>query len=116
MVEHLVEQVEYSNGKKTTICVNTPEVAAQQKHKWIYTDALIPKNLVLKPAPEGYRYPDMLTTINQVMQELADFDAYFKLPGTTAIHGGYGPMDCQEWIIWHNKHFTHHLRQFGLID
>jgi hypothetical protein len=65
--------------------------------------------------PDHHQYPDIEAAINQLMTELNDFDRYFKETGVTAIHGGFGPMDYNEWVIWHNKHFTHHLRQFNLI-
>jgi hypothetical protein len=116
MVEHLVEQIEYSNGNKTTTCDLSPEVAAAEKHKWIYTDAQIPHNLVLKPAPEHYRFADMNAAIEQLMKELETFDRYFAEPDAISIHAGYGAMDHAEWIIWHDKHFTHHFKQFGLIN
>ena len=115
MVEHLAEEMNYCNGKKTATCDRPAAKAAESKQHWIYTDAVIPKNLVFVTLPENSIYADLATAINQLMKELADFDAYFKTPGITAVHGAYGPMDHQEWIIWLNKHFSHHFKQFGLI-
>jgi hypothetical protein len=116
MVEHLVEQVEYTNGKKIGTCDRSPEEAQRSKQIGIYTDAPIPKNIVLAPPPVGFRYADLSTAITQLMQELADFDVYFQDPAATSIHGGFGPMTGPEWIIWHSKHFTHHFRQLGLLE
>jgi hypothetical protein len=115
MVEHLVDQVQWTNGKKIPTCDKSAEEAERGKQQMIYTDAQIPKNVFLGDLPEHYRYPDMDTAINQLMTELDEFDRYFKEPGVTCIHGGFGPMDHQEWVSWHNKHFSHHLRQFNLI-
>ncbi|MDR6944592.1 DUF1569 domain-containing protein [Mucilaginibacter pocheonensis] len=115
MVEHLVDQVEWTNGKKTPTCDRPAEEAYQSKQYMVYTDAEIPKNVFLENLPDDFKYPDMETAIDQLMKELDDFDQYFKQPGTTAIHGGFGPMNHQEWLIWHGKHFTHHFKQFGLI-
>jgi len=116
MVEHLVEQVEYTNGKKIGTCDRSPEDAERSKQIGIYTDSQIPKNIVLDPPPVGFRFPDITTAIRQLMQELIDFDAWFLTPGATSIHGGFGPMTGPEWRIWHSKHFTHHFRQFGLLE
>jgi oxepin-CoA hydrolase/3-oxo-5,6-dehydrosuberyl-CoA semialdehyde dehydrogenase len=116
MVEHLVEQVEYTNGKKFGTCDRPPEEAAEAKQIGVYTDSPIPKNIVLDPPPVGFRYPDISTAVAQLMQELADFDVYFQDPGATSVHGGFGPMTGAEWRIWHSKHFTHHFRQFGLLQ
>ena len=116
MVEHLVEQVEYTNGKKTGPCDRPPEEAEKAKQIGVYTDAQIPKNIVLDPPPVGFRYPNISTAITQLMQELSDFDVYFQDPAATSVHGGFGPMTGPEWRIWHSKHFTHHFRQFGLLQ
>jgi oxepin-CoA hydrolase/3-oxo-5,6-dehydrosuberyl-CoA semialdehyde dehydrogenase len=115
MVEHLVQQIEYCNGKKITTCDLPTEEAAREKEKWIYTDIEIPKNLVLGPLPE-LRYSNLETAISQLLEELNDFEEYFKVPGITSIHAGYGAMNYHEWLIWHGKHFTHHFRQFGLLS
>jgi hypothetical protein len=72
--------------------------------------------LVLGPLPAANEYPDLHTAIEQLMLELEDFDRYFKPAGIVVNHGGYGPMDYNEWLIWHGKHLAHHLKQFGLID
>lgn len=116
MVEHLVEQVEYTNGKKIGTCDRSPEDAQRSKQIGVYTDAPIPRNIVLDPPPVGFRYPDLATAITRLMQELSDFDIYFQNPAATSIHGGFGPMTGPEWRIWHSKHFTHHFRQFGLLE
>ncbi len=115
MVEHLVDQVQWTNGKKIPTCDRSAEEAERGKQRMIYTDAQIPKNVFLEDLPKHYQYPDIETAINQLMIELHEFDHYFKEPGITCIHGGFGPMDHNEWVIWHNKHFSHHLRQFNLI-
>jgi hypothetical protein len=115
MVEHLVDQVEWTNGKKIPTCDRPADEAYQGKMQMIYTDAEIPKNVFLENLPENYIYPNIEAAINALMLELDAFDQYFKEPCTTAIHGGFGPMNYKEWLIWHGKHFAHHFKQFGLI-
>jgi hypothetical protein len=115
MIEHLVASIEYTNGKKITTCNRPPEDANKDKEIWIYTDARIPKNIILGPLPKDFKYADMQTAIKQLMKELDDFDQYFKESGITSVHSGFGPMNHQEWLIWHSKHFIHHLKQFRLL-
>ena len=115
MVEHLVDQVQWTNGKKITTCDRPAEEAYQAKQYMIYTDAEIPKNIFLEALSENYLYASIEAAVDQLMQELADFDTYFKDPVTVSIHSGFGPMNYQEWVIWHGKHFTHHLKQFKLL-
>lgn len=115
MVEHLVDQVEYTNGKKIPYCDFPPDEAERAKREMFLTNPDIPKNLFLSHLPEHFAYSSLETAIEQFILALDAFDEYFKTPGATAIHGAYGPMDYKEWIFWHNKHFTHHFKQFGLI-
>jgi len=114
MVEHLVENVKYTNGKKIGTCDSPAEDAYREKQKGVYTNAEIPKNVILGTLPDEYSFTTLELAIQQLMTELNDFDIYFKTPGITSIHGGFGPMDHNEWLIWHGKHFTHHLKQFGV--
>jgi hypothetical protein len=115
MVEHLIDQVQYTNGTKVPTCDVPEEEAYKRKRRGIYTDAEIPKNVVLGSLPEDLEYESMEAAINQLMAELEAFDHYFKEPGRTVLHGGFGPMNYHEWQIWHGKHFTHHFKQFGLF-
>jgi hypothetical protein len=115
MVEHLIENVQYANGTLIPTCDRPADVAYQAKLASIYTDLQIPRNLILGTLPDEYSYADLQTAIDQLMTDLEIFDQYFQVPGTTAIHGGFGPMHYNEWVIWHSKHFTHHFKQFGLI-
>ncbi|WP_316835424.1 hypothetical protein [Pedobacter nutrimenti] len=115
MVEHLIDQVQYTNGKKEPFCEVPEEEANKAKQINIYTNVEIPRNVVFGTAQEQLLYPSLSAAIQQLMAELDDFDQYFTKPGRTAIHGGFGPMNYKEWLIWHDKHFFHHLKQFGLI-
>lgn len=114
MVEHLIDQVQYTNGKKEPFCEVSEEQAKLAKQANIYGTLQIPRNVTRGELPAKLIYPDLPTAIRQLMKELDDFDTYFSRPGTTAIHGAFGPMDYEEWLIWHGKHFTHHLNQFGI--
>ena len=116
MVEHLVDQVQWTNGKKIPTCNRSPEEAYQRKMQMIYTDTQIPQNIFSGDLPEDYQYPSITAAIDALVRELDGFDQYFLTPGTVAIHGGFGPMNHQEWVIWHGKHFAHHFKQFGLIE
>jgi len=115
MVEHLVDQIEYTNGKKIPYCYFPADEAERAKRQMFLTNPDIPKNLFLSHLPEHFVYTSLEAAIEQFILELDAFDEYFNPPGATAIHGAYGPMNYEEWIFWHNKHFTHHFKQFGLI-
>ena len=114
MVEHLVVSVEYTNGKKTTTSGIAAEKALADKMRMVYTDWVIPKNVILEELPGINTFTGLPEAINQLKIELDQFDRYFEQPGATSIHPAFGPLNHHEWLLWHGKHFTHHLWQFGL--
>jgi hypothetical protein len=115
MVEHLVTNVQYTNGRLTFTCERPPKEANRSKQIMIYTDSPMPRNMVLEDLPANYAYPNLQIAIEQLMQELNAFDHHFETPGITEDHLGFGSMNHHEWVIWHSKHFTHHFKQFGLL-
>jgi hypothetical protein len=115
MVEHLIDQVQYTNGTKEPFCEVSDEEAKKARQINIYTDIEIPRNVVFGVPQQNLLYPDLISATHQLMTELHKFDQYFSEPGKTEIHGAFGPMTYKEWLIWHSKHFYHHLQQFGLI-
>lgn len=116
MIEHLIENVRYTNGGLEPTCDFPADEALRRKQLAIARDGDIPKNLKLGDLPDTLEYPDLLSAVDQLMIELARFDRHFETPGREEIHGGFGPMNHAEWVWWHNKHFTHHFRQFGLLE
>jgi oxepin-CoA hydrolase/3-oxo-5,6-dehydrosuberyl-CoA semialdehyde dehydrogenase len=50
------------------------------------------------------------------MQQLERFYEYHtEHPDITPVHPTLGPLNYQEWVQMHARHFKHHLKQFGLI-
>ena len=116
MVEHLVEQTRYTNGTFEPTLDFSLEEAQQRKLRAKQNDGPMTRNVNLGPLPSHYEFADLQSAIDQLITELVLFDNHFATPGVQAIHGGFGPMDREEWVWWHNKHFTHHFTQFGLIE
>ncbi|TWR27644.1 hypothetical protein FPZ42_00060 [Mucilaginibacter achroorhodeus] len=117
MVEHMINEVQYTNGVKTPIDIGLPPDFKEQKKLWVYTDEPIPRNVVLGQLPDKYTYPNLETAKWQLLVEIENFHQHHNVnPGIEILHGGFGMMTYNEWIKWHNKHFTHHFKQFGLIE
>jgi len=115
MVEHMIESLEYTNGKKVCACDRPANEAEAAKQLRLHPDFVIPQNVNLGPLPESYRFASLDKASKQLLQELDDFDGYFNAYGVKSVHFAFGPMDREEWLIWHGKHFAHHFRQFGLL-
>jgi Protein of unknown function (DUF1569) len=118
LLEHLVETIEYSNGKKHTDCTLSKEEAEKRKQYMIYTDAEIPMGIKTPKQPgdiPASTFANVTEAITALNKELDIFDKYFSNEGTTAVHPGFGALHYKEWLVFHGKHFTHYLKQFGVL-
>jgi oxepin-CoA hydrolase/3-oxo-5,6-dehydrosuberyl-CoA semialdehyde dehydrogenase len=119
MVEHLVKTLEFSNGKMLLTLKATEVEAKLAKERFIYTDVEMPQGLkssLLGDVPDPFKYPGLDEAKKILIQELDEFHNHFmNHPSASFIHPRLGSLNYQEWIIIHNKHFTHHFKQFGLL-
>lgn len=121
MVEHLVFAVCFSNGK------------LPQQHHYPEEKREKIKAYLLAPGTEitqGFRSPvlpvDKLTplqyksleeAISVLDKELDALVVFFKEnPDAAPINPTMGELAYPEWIVFHNKHFLHHFKQFRLIE
>lgn len=119
MVTHLVESVEYTNGKKQTECTASKDEMERGKQYIIYSDAAIPMGIQTPGGKEGEEpviFENLQTAIEALNKELDAFELYFQTPGAVSVHPGFGELNYKEWLVFHGKHFTHHLKQFGLWE
>lgn len=119
MVGHLAFVVRISN-KKGQQELLVPEEEAQRSKKFVVnTEKELPEG-ILFPGMDNrlpcIGSPDLITAIKVLRQELEDFHNYFagNDEGVT-IHPVLGELNYEEWIRFHNKHFTHHFKQFKLV-
>ena len=119
MIEHLTTTLKMSNGKKELPQRYSDEEAKAAKAAFIYTDAEMAKGLktpTLPEVPGAFEFPTLEIAKEKLIAELDDFENYFKLhPNATNVHPRFGPLNYNEWVILHNKHFLHHFKQFGLV-
>lgn len=119
MVEHLADVVMASNGK-IKVEVKTPADKLEKTRRvMLFSDRELVQNFkspVLPPEPIPYRTAGMVDAINLLQKEIEGFEQHFannKLK--TEDHPYFGAMNYDEWVLFQNKHFTHHLKQFGLL-
>ena len=98
----------------------TLEEAEKVKSKVIHSPAqLIPgiKNPILTDEPPELEFSDLKTAIKELYNEIDYFKMYYK-KNPKAIHTQprMGDLSHYEWLTLHNKHFTHHFKQYGLIE
>ena len=118
IVEHLAFSLQMSTGKNPQPVHFAAEVSDSIKQKIIYSDSEIPegvKNPVLGNEPPPLVHTDMQTAIKHLKTELETFYNYYKEnPEATHIHPLMALLNHQEWNTFHNKHFTHHFKQYNL--
>lgn len=118
MVEHLAFVIRFSYGADPQILSVSKEKAEKAKWYVINTENELPKGILFPGIGENlppFRYSYLKEAIEVLRIELDKFHEYFtqKLVHKS-VHPVLGELNYQEWIIFHNKHFTHHFKQFGI--
>ena len=67
--------------------------------------------------PISFEFSSLDEAKKALNKELDDFETYHaNNPDAVFVQPRLGKLNYKEWIIFHNKHFTHHFKQFGLIE
>lgn len=119
MVEHLTMAVKSSTGKIIFTRFITPEDKLEISKRILNSNRPLPKLFVNEIVGEGLKSlvnKNLDSAIEELKNEVKYFEEYFKHHHEAKpINATFGPLNHEEWITFHNKHFTHHLTQFGLI-
>lgn len=66
--------------------------------------------------PVAFEFSSLDEAKENLSSELDDFETWnANHPDAVFIQPRLGKLNYKEWIIFHNKHFTHHFKHFGLI-
>lgn len=117
MVEHLIWGVTFSNGVFPQQQIVTDDMALKLRPLLMHTVKPYPRGIktpMLGETPPPLKYADIATAIEELKLALIAFDEFFET-NTTAINPALGVLNYEEWLMVHNKHFTHHMGQFGLV-
>ncbi len=119
MVEHLAQTIRMSNGKKQFLEVRIPPEQVPVRYAFLWSDQPLPRNIGAAPAEQPLpplRYASLPEATSALEEELSLFEAYFQEHrAATFIHPLFGALTYQDWVRFHQKHFTHHFTQFGLL-
>lgn len=118
MVEHLILAVQMSNGKLKLDCFNLPEKIPTLK-RFLMSSRPMPKLFVNPVVGEDLRpleYSSLEEAVEKLKNEIDDYVSFFENnPGANPVNVTFGELNKEEWDVFHKKHFTHHLSQFGLL-
>jgi len=118
MIEHLSGSMRMSNGK-----VYLPQLIADEKIptrlNFLYSNDSFPRNLKFTEEPailKPLKTENITVAIDLLEQMIKQFDAHYEAnPADKPIHPFFGPLNKEQWLQFHNRHWNHHFEQFGLI-
>ncbi|MBA2611934.1 MAG: DUF1569 domain-containing protein [Bacteroidetes bacterium] len=120
IIEHLAMAVKISTGRINSKFYSTVEEAEKIKSHVIHSQAELTqgiKNPILTDEPPTLVYPDLTTAISELHKEVDHFKSYYeKNKGAIHTQPRMGDLNHAEWLTLHNKHFTHHFKQYGLTE
>ncbi|MBS7332173.1 DUF1569 domain-containing protein [Faecalibacter bovis] len=118
MVEHLIVSMKMSNGGFIIPCRTPKEMIPKYKEVVLNPDIEMERG-IKAGGMEGLldlRYPTMDAAIEKLQSEIEKFHEYFQSnPGILMMNPVVDEIGYEDWKIFHNKHFTHHFKQFELI-
>ena len=119
MVEHLISAVQMGNGKLSVDCFNSPEKLPALK-RFLMSERPLPKlfiNPLIGPDLVQLKFSNLDEAKENLKKEIDDYELYFQQnPEVKPVNATFGELNKEEWDKFHQKHFTHHLSQFGLIE
>jgi len=118
MVEHLTDGINMSRGLGNHQLA-VPAEKAEQLKQFLYTDKQMAQNIQVPFAmPDTtLRNADLEDAIDEFTITWVDYEEEKEIePEKLAIHPFYGNLTREEWLKVHAKHFTHHFKQFGLME
>jgi hydroxymethylglutaryl-CoA reductase len=119
MIEHLAILFEVAGGANKVDVITAPEKVEKVKRLFLLSDRELQRNFkapILPSTPIPYQFNGMVEAITNLKNRITDFENYYKNnPSQTENHPVFGALNYDEWLHFHNKHFTHHFKQFNLI-
>jgi oxepin-CoA hydrolase/3-oxo-5,6-dehydrosuberyl-CoA semialdehyde dehydrogenase len=119
MVEHLYKTVQASISE-ITLNIYTEERRIPVVKKLFLGSRPLPKEFInpaIGPDLLPLEFPDLNSAIQELSKVLIRYEKFFiAKPQEKTIHPIFGYLTKEEWDLFHKKHFTHHMSQFGISD
>jgi hypothetical protein len=120
MVEHLFQTMLVSFGK-IEVKVFSPEEKLPVLKQILLSEQPLPRNFKAPVHKEGQLPPLLFKNLEDakaaLIQSIEEFEMYYQQhPESKHNHPVFGPLNGEEWSVFHQKHFTHHFIQFGMIE
>lgn len=118
MIEHLILVLEISNGVKE-MEIYTPEKHIEKSQAFLMSEKPMPQNFIAKFIPEDpipHRFETINVAKNEFFKAVIAYHKYWLgKEESVRNHPVFGELTKTKWNQLHNKHITHHFKQFELI-
>jgi hypothetical protein len=119
MVEHLYKTIQASINE-ITLKIYSEERRIPVFKKLFFGDRPFPKefmNPAIGPDLLALEFSDLQSAIEELENIFIRYEKFFnENSDIKTIHPVFGLLTKDEWDTFHQKHFKHHLSQFGLSD
>jgi len=119
MVEHLYKTIQASINE-INLNVFTEERKIPIFKKLFLGERALPKefmNPVIGPELLTLEFKDLNNAIIELENVQKRYGQFFiNNPSVKTAHPIFGYLTKEEWDIFHQKHYKHHLAQFGISD
>lgn len=118
MIEHLTITMKLSSARIKLPDFEPNEKQLAQKNLLLCTSLDFPKG-IRAPGSTGelpdLKMKDLAMAKEKLVASIKEFNSYFQNnPEAKTVHPRFGNLNHSEWLRFHQKHFTHHLGQFGI--
>ncbi len=118
MIEHLTITMKLSSSRIKIPDFEPNEKQLAQKNLLLNTSLDFPKGIKAPGSTgdlPGLKMKDLAVAKQKLIASIEEFNLYFQsnLEART-IHPRFGNLNHNEWLLFHKKHFIHHLGQFGI--
>ena len=119
MVEHLYKTMQASINE-ITLKIYSEEKRIPVLKILFLGERALPKeymNPAIGPELMELEFVDLNTAIKELENIFIRYEQFFNNnPSAKTAHPVFGKLTKNEWDIFHEKHFHHHLSQFALSD
>lgn len=119
MVEHLYKALQASINE-INLNIFTEERKIPVLKRLFLGDKTLPKEFMnpsIGPDLMKLEFEDLKSAIMELENIFERYEQFFgNNPTIKTAHPVFGNLTKAEWDVFHQKHFNHHLSQFGLPD
>ncbi len=118
MIEHLIQSCNMIHQNNTKILIQ--EEYIPKAIAFLYSEKEIQKGIKVDETI-GYSFSeddkkDLEELKSKLLNEVKKMISFLETNTSfKAIHPYFGELNSEQWFLFQKKHFTHHLRQFGLL-